>query len=318
MGRTSASTKIKEDLPDMSEPIRVGHLRGIVMRAPMITVTTDFYTQMWGLRVAASEDGITYLAGTGAEPFIYGLKDDDVYGIEYVHFGMDNRSDMDALHAQILGKGYATLGEPAEFADAIGGYGFEMLDPDNRRLRFTTDLEMREAEDVHALPRKVSHVVLNSPDMDGLQAFFTDVLGFRVSDYSADMMVFLRCSSDHHSIALVRAQYPSVNHVAFEMPNLDSFMRGIGRMKQKGQVPSWGPGRHGPGNNPFAYFVSPSGYVIEFTSELQQIDEATHEAQVWSRTDPEAMDQWMTAGPPTPAQRAVMQGRPDPGFPEKK
>ncbi len=24
----------------------------------------------------------------------------------------------------------------------------------------------------------------------------------------------------------------------------------------------------------------------------------------------------MTAGPPTPAQRAVMQGRPDPGFPE--
>lgn len=302
----------------MSEPIRVGHLRGIVMRAPMMTDTTDFYTEMWGLRVAQCEDGITYLAGTGPEPFIYGLKDDDVYGIEYVHFGMDNRSDMHALHAQILGKGHAVLGEPAAFDDAIGGYGFEMLDPDNRRLRFTTDLQMREAEDVHALPRKVSHVVLNSPDMDGLQAFYTDVLGFRVSDYSADMMVFLRCNSDHHSIALVRSTYPSVNHVAFEMPNLDSFMRGIGRMKQKGQVPSWGPGRHGPGNNPFAYFVSPSGYVIEFTSELQQIDEDSHEAKVWSRTDPEAMDQWMTAGPPTPAQRAVMQGRPDPGFPEKK
>jgi len=28
------------------------------------------------------------------------------------------------------------------------------------------------------------------------------------------------------------------------------------------------------------------------------------------------MDRWMTAGRPTPAQRAVMQGRPDPGFPE--
>lgn len=31
---------------------------------------------------------------------------------------------------------------------------------------------------------------------------------------------------------------------------------------------------------------------------------------------PEAMDRRMTAGPPTPAQRAVMRGRPDPGFPE--
>ena len=100
------------------------------------------------------------------------------------------------------------------------------------------------------------------------------------------------------------------------MPSIDEFMRGIGRMKQKGHVPTWGPGRHGPGNNPFAYFVSPSGFVIEFTSEVQQIDEATHQARVWSRTDPEAMDSWMTAGPPTPAQRAVMQGRPDPGWPE--
>ncbi|PVH29272.1 VOC family protein [Pararhodobacter oceanensis] len=302
----------------MSNPIRAGFLRGIVMRAPGITATTDFYTELWGLNVAKTADGITYLRGTGPEPFIYGLKDGDSYGIEYVHFGMDNRADMDALYAHVTAKGAPALGQPADFDHPIGGYGFEILDPDNRRLRFTTELEANAEDDKFAYPRKVSHVVLNTPDMDALEAWYQEVLGFRTSDYSADMMVFMRCNRDHHSIALVRAQYPSVNHVAFEMPDLDSFMRGIGRMKQKGQVPSWGPGRHGPGNNPFAYFVSPSGYVIEFTSELQQIDEATHEAQVWSRTDPDSMDRWMTAGPPTPAQRAVMAGRPDAGFPHLK
>ena len=114
--------------------------------------------------------------------------------------------------------------------------------------------------------------------------------------------------------ALNRAPYASVNHVAFEMPSIDAFMRGIGRMKTKGQAPAWGPGRHGPGNNPFAYFVSPSGFVIEFTSEVQQIDEATHQPMIWPRDRPDAMDVWMTAGPPTPAMRTVMQGRPDPGF----
>ncbi len=299
----------------MTDPIRAGHLRGIVMRAPGITDTTAFYTDQWGLTVAAKADGITYLAGTGPEPFLYGLKDDSTYGIEYIHFGMDDRAGIDALHAQVAREGVTVLRAPAIFDDLIGGYGFEILDPDNRRLRFTCDLAMRPAETVHAYPRKVSHVVLNTPDMDGVEAWYQRVLGFRTSDYSADQMVFLRCGTDHHAIALVRAQYPSVNHVAFEMPGIDSFMRGIGRMKQKGQVPSWGPGRHGPGNNPFAYFVSPSGFVIEFTAEVQQIDEATHEPKVWSRTDPEAMDQWMTAGPPTPAQRAVMAGRPDPGFP---
>ncbi|MFT4619802.1 MAG: catechol 2,3-dioxygenase-like lactoylglutathione lyase family enzyme [Dinoroseobacter sp.] len=300
----------------MTDQIRAGHLRGLVMRAPGITDTTDFYLDQWGLEVGEKADGITYLRGTGSEPFIYGLKDDDTYGIEYIHFGMADRTAMDALYAQVTGQDVKTLGAPAMFEDAIGGYGFELLDPDNRRLRFTTDIATREAETVHAYPRKVSHVVLNTRDMDGVQKWYQDVLGFRTSDYSADQMVFLRCGSDHHAIALVRAKYASVNHVAFEMPGIDSFMRGIGRMKQKGQVPSWGPGRHGPGNNPFAYFVSPSGFVIEFTADVLQIDEATHEAKVWARTDPEVMDQWMTAGPPTPAMRAVMGGRPDPGFPE--
>lgn len=298
----------------MSIDLRIEHLRGIVMRAPGITDTAEFYSGLWGLHVAHQEDGITYLRGTGDEPFIYGLKDGATYGVEYVHFGMPDRESIDALHAQLSKKAVDWLGAPDEFNGPFGGYGFEILDPDGRRLRISADLKMREPDDVYAYPRKVSHVVLNSPDMDGLQAWYETVLGFRTSDYSADQMVFLRCGSDHHAIALVRAQYPSVNHVAFEMPGIDSYMRGIGRMKQQGQVPAWGPGRHGPGNNPFAYFVSPSGFVIEFTADVQQIDEATHAAKVWSRTDPEAMDQWMTAGPPTPAMRTVMAGRPDPGF----
>lgn len=301
----------------MSDPIRTGFLRGIVMRAPNITETSNFYTNTWGLQEAGSAEGISYLCGTGAEPFIYGLKDGTSYGIEYIHFGMNNRADMDALFQQVTSKGATTSGKPTNFDDLIGGYGFELLDPENRRLRFSCDLKMREdnIEDVPAYPRKISHVVLNSKDFEDVQAFYCDVLGFRVSDYSADVMVFMRCNSDHHSIGLNRANYPSVNHVAFEMPDVDSFMRGIGRLKQNGQATGWGPGRHGPGDNPFAYYVSPSGFVIEYTSELQQIDEESHVAKVWSRTDPMSMDQWMTAGPPTPAMRAVMQGRPDPGFP---
>lgn len=300
----------------MTDTIRAGHLRGIMMRAPGMTETLPFYLDMWGLDLAHEAEGEALLRGTGPEPFLYGLKDGDTHGIEYIHFAMPDRASTDALHAQAVVRGATVLGSPAKFDDWVGGYGFEVLDPDNRRLRFRAEARALEEEADWAKPRKVSHVVLNTPDMEGVQAWYESVLGFRASDYSADQMVFLRCNADHHSIALVRSTYPSVNHVAFELPSIDEFMRAIGRMKQKGHVPSWGPGRHGPGNNPFAYFVSPSGFVIEFTSELQQIDEATHEAKVWSRTDPESMDRWMTAGPPTPAQRAVMQGRPDPGFPE--
>jgi len=300
----------------MTNQPRIGSLRGIVMRAPGITATKDFYTDNWGLSLAHEAEGEVWLRGTGPEPCLYGLKDGPVYGVERIEFAMPDRAATDALHAHLLAAGQPVLGAPAPFDDFAGGYGFEVLDPDNRRLRFRAEVRQMDSAETWAHPRKVSHVVLNTPDMEGVERWYCDVLGFRVSDYSADQMVFLRCARDHHSIALVRGHYASVNHVAFELPSIDEFMRSIGRMKQKGIVPTWGPGRHGPGNNPFAYYVSPSGFVIEFTSELQQIDEQTHEAKVWSRTDPEAMDQWMTAGPPTAAQRAVMQGRPDPGWPE--
>ena len=296
----------------------IQNLRGIVMKAPSIRQTHSFYENEWGLGLAFEDRETTYLHGTGQEPFIYALKDSATYGIEAIHFGIKNREETHALYDSLSQKiPDVVLGKPSSFQDITGGYGFEILDPENRKLRLSTDVKMRQSiQDQFAHPRKLSHVVLNSADMDHVQNFYVQTLGFRVSDYSADQMVFLRCHTDHHSIALSRASYPSINHVAFEMPDIDSFMRGIGRMKQAGHLPSWGPGRHGPGNNPFAYFVSPSGFVIEFTAELQQIDEATHQVQVWTRDDPAKMDLWLTAGPPTVAQRTVMQGQPDYGFPE--
>ena len=109
----------------MTDKIRAGTLRGIVMRAPGITATRDFYLEQWGLHLAHEEDGITYLRGTGSEPFIYGLKDGATYGIEYIHFGMKDRAEMDALYAQITAQGQTALSAPAVFADAIGGYGFD-------------------------------------------------------------------------------------------------------------------------------------------------------------------------------------------------
>ncbi len=147
----------------MADEVRVGALRGIMMRGPGITETLPFYEDMWGLSLAHREDGLALLRGTGPEAYLYGLKDGPVYGIDHVHFAMPDRAAMEALHAQVTGKGHMTLGAPAPFDDWVGGFGFEMLDPDNRRLRFRC--EARENADTGdwAKPRKVSHVVLNTP-----------------------------------------------------------------------------------------------------------------------------------------------------------
>jgi catechol 2,3-dioxygenase len=94
------------------------------------------------------------------------------------------------------------------------------------------------------------------------------------------------------------------------MPDLESVMRGGGRMKDAGHAIQWGPGRHGPGNNAFNYFIDPFGVVIEYTADVQQIDDSY---RVGSPDDwkwpPGRVDHWGISAPPSAelkqAQRSV-------------
>jgi catechol 2,3-dioxygenase len=120
----------------------------------------------------------------------------------------------------------------------------------------------------------------------------------------------MNCDTDHHTIALGDADNDALNHVAFLMPTLDAVMRGGGRMKDAGHPSEWGPGRHGPGDNAFNYFIDPFGIVIEYTAEIEQIDDSYRPGGPSDWTwPPGRVDQWGVSAPPSSrlkeAQRAV-------------
>jgi catechol 2,3-dioxygenase len=125
------------------------------------------------------------------------------------------------------------------------------------------------------------------------------VLGFRLIDRTK-IMAFMNCNSDHHTIALADADNDALNHIAFLMPDLESVMRGGGRMKDAGFGIQWGPGRHGPGANAFNYFIGPFGEVIEYTAEVEQIDDSyvpgTPDDWKWG---PGRSDHWGISQPPS-------------------
>ena len=109
---------------------------------------------------------------------------------------------------------------------------------------------------------------------DSSLAFFTKTLGFRVVNENAPL-TFLHCANaDHCSIVMAKTDLPTLNHTAFDVPNFNSVMRGMGRMKDNGYPIEWGPGRHGPGNNVFAYFCGPDEVPLEYAAEVQQIDDS--------------------------------------------
>ena len=87
--------------------------------------------------------------------------------------------------------------------------------------------------------------------------------------------------------------------MAYEIPNFDGVMRGAGRLKKNGYGIEWGVGRHGPGNNIFSYFIEPNGFVTEYTTEVDIVDEATHVVgtpDYWARLM-NGLDRWGLAEP---------------------
>jgi Glyoxalase/Bleomycin resistance protein/Dioxygenase superfamily len=141
-----------------------------------------------------------------------------------------------------------------------------------------------------AVPAKISHVVFHSPQHKEITQWFIDVLGFRLSDWIGDFMSLIRCNTAHHRIAFLPGP-PCLNHVAYDMPDVDEMMRGLKRLRREGFDTVWGPGRHTAGDNTFSYFVTPAGFVAEYTAHLEEVDFDTWEARTFAPA-PDVMDQW--------------------------
>jgi catechol 2,3-dioxygenase-like lactoylglutathione lyase family enzyme len=239
------------------------------------------------------------------------LRERPTAGMLGVHFAAMNREAVDALYERAKAAGVTVTAAPAELpGSAGGGYGFQFTTPEGHTLNIASDVVRHQnTNNDGSVPNKLSHVVLNSAKIDQQTAFFIDTLGFKLSD-KTDMMEFVRCSADHHSIAMARGNGPTLNHMAYEVGSIDGLMRGSGRLKKHGFNVEWGVGRHGPGDNVFSYFVDPNGFVVEYTAEVQQVDEATyeaHDAEYW-RNFPMRPCRWGMAGMPSNRFKAAAAG----------
>jgi catechol 2,3-dioxygenase len=290
---------------------RITGLRSIELGVRDLRSAVAFYSAVWGLDEVDAEGDGAHLRGTGTEHHVVTLRQRPTAGLLGVHFSAQDRKTVDALHAKAQAFGADVSAAPAELSAAAGGgYGFSFRSPEGHPLSISSDVKQHDnVVNDRSRPIKLSHVVLNSAKTDQQTSFFLDLLGFRLSDRT-HMMDFVRCCSDHHSIAFARGNGPSLNHMAYEVPNIDGLMRGAGRLKKSGFDMQWGVGRHGPGDNVFSYFVEPNGFVVEYTTEVEQVDEATHIAQTpdyWANF-PGRPCRWGLANHPSNRVKSAMSG----------
>jgi catechol 2,3-dioxygenase-like lactoylglutathione lyase family enzyme len=235
-------------------------LRAVELRVPDLSQSAEFLERIWGLREVPGGEKTRYFRGTGDHPYLVSLTAAAAAGIEAITFAGSSGE------IQRLRKSNGKLTE----LESPHGAGIQVEGPDGQRYRFVTDAKGSEAPADASRPVQLSHVVLNTRDWEACERFAVEKLGMRVSDRTR-LMRFLRCNRKHHSLAYVNSEVSSLNHIAFEMPDLDAVMNGIGRLREAGYACVWGPGRHGPGNNVFGYFVAPFGAIVEYTAEVEEI-----------------------------------------------
>ena len=215
-------------------------LQSVELQVEDVASAADFLEKIWGLSPVGEESTTLFFRGTAGLPHILALSQ-GAPRIESITF----------------------CGPEIAHANTIEG-------PEGQRYRFVPEKKVAPLPAHRDRPIQLSHVVLNCADVDAAERFVVEKLGFRTTDRTAHM-TFVRCNSTHHCIAFARGGYSSLNHIAFDMQDVDGVMRGIGRLREAGYACEWGPGRHGPGNNVFGYFVAPFGANVEYTAEVEEV-----------------------------------------------
>nr|WP_047168667.1 VOC family protein [Sphingomonas sp. Y57] len=154
--------------------------------------------------------------------------------------------------------------EPAP--NRLNIYGAPPSRPINSRIDFFEAIR----------PTSVAHVVVMTPDVDRAVAFYTERLGFRITDrFLNGQGAFLRPAGSpyHHALFLIRGAERGLHHIAFAVTDFNDVVLGGNSMLRAGWETRMGPGRHVIGSNYFWYFKSPCGGAMELTADMDRADD---------------------------------------------
>ncbi len=234
--------------------------------------------------------------------------------LEYVSFAID-AADEAAMAEHIARLGLAC--EPHALSD---GTGLWLRNPDGTPWQLVVGPKVSPSEKARPTPpvavplgqgaapsrsrtalvrpRRLSHVLFFTPDVNRMVDFCTGVLGLRLSDRSGEGIAFMHGAhgSDHHLVAFAKSNAPGLHHASWDVGSVDEVGRGSEQMRNAGYRRGWGVGRHVLGSNYFYYVRDPWGSWCEYSHD---IDFIPHDID-WPAADHPPEDSIYVWGPELP------------------
>ncbi len=278
---------------------------------------TDF-----GLTVALRTGTDLFMRGAGSRPYIYRVSLGREPRFEGLGFSVKSMEDL-----QVLSK---ASGQPVRTSNAPGGGAIiELRDPDGASVQVLYGFARSEPLPLrqpipHNAPNKIirindvqrpaleppqvtklGHLVLEATDFDASARWYMDMLGMIPSDVmcladGTPVGAFMRLDrgtepADHHTLFIATGFEFGVDHVAFEVVDLDAVEMGQQIHFASGYKHAWGVGRHLLGSQIFDYWRDPWGQKHEHYADGDLFDASRHAG--YQLMDRSGLYQW---GPDLP------------------
>lgn len=276
----------------MSNPIiKVREIAWIRLQSPDLKVAEKFLTD-FGLQPSVRTDDALYMRGTDPDHHIHitHLGPPKVLSIA---FHADSEADLQRLSAKAEGASdVETLNDPG------GGKRVRLTEPNGlgievvhgvaqlsalpvERFRFNTGPRRERLGDltrVQTAPshvKRIAHAVISTPLVRPTIDWVQKHLGFvsseevHAEDDKDDLLAsFNRLDRgaeyvDHHIMMVGKNERAGLNHVSFEIQDIDDLWSGHEFLMQQGHQHCWGIGRHTLGSQIFDYWFDPWGRMHE-------------------------------------------------------
>ncbi|MFQ5541977.1 MAG: VOC family protein [Candidatus Binatia bacterium] len=145
--------------------------------------------------------------------------------------------------------------------------------------------------------RKLGHVGIFVKDVERSKKFYTEILGFKVSDVNEQGITFLRCATDHHDTVLVplpkesrdsvNADRKEIQQISYEVDREEDLRKALKFLKEKGVKIASELRQRGPGSDLTIDFLDPDGNNIQLYCGMDQIgwDSVTKPKEMWVRRE---------------------------------
>ncbi|MBC2778880.1 VOC family protein [Parasphingopyxis marina] len=242
----------------------------------------SFATDLLGMQIGARDARVLALRTDGRSQRLF-VESGEGERVQVMGWEVADGDALAGLATRLSDAGHEVTPGSAELAEQRRVAGLAVAhDPVGNRLEFFHDAA--DAAEPFAPSRAISgfrtgplglgHAVLTVRSVDAILPFYTDLLGFRLSDYALRPFgaYFFHLNSRHHSFAVVETGEDGFHHLMVELNSLDDVGQAYDLAQLEDGRVGVTLGRHSNDFMTSFYARSPSGFMIEYGWGGRSID----------------------------------------------